>query len=125
MEGLSDLESIIRDVLRKNPELRNILAEEVVAKLTSDSEILEDIIEELADIIKKSPDYKRAIVMKSIEKILSYESGKELVVTDDAQVEEAEGYAEEDLSNLSYARALSKLKSIPEEEFSEMSMLRL
>jgi len=96
-----DLESTVRGVLRRNHELRKILVDEVVANLTFDSDVFEDIIEELADIIEKDPDYQRALVMKSIEKILSDESGKELVVSEVAQAEEAEGYAEEELSEMS------------------------
>lgn len=96
-----DLESTVRGVLRRNHELREILVDEVVANLTFDSDVFEDIIEELADIIEKDPDYQRAIVMKYIEKILSDESGKELVVSEVAQAEEAEGNAEEELSEMS------------------------
>jgi len=101
VEGLGDdLESNVRVVLRRNHEFINKLADEVVAHLTSDSDVFEDIIEELADIIEKDPDYQRAIVMKSIEIILSDESGKELVVGEGAQAEEAEGYTEEELSEM-------------------------
>ena len=91
-----DSEFAVRAVLAKNPELKKQLADAVIANLAFDSEVLEDIVDELANIIKKDPTYHRAIVSKAIEKILGDESTKELVVGEGAPAEEAEGYTEEE-----------------------------
>lgn len=91
-----DSEFAVRAVLAKNSELKKQLADAVVANLAFDSEVLEDIVDELADIIKKDPTYHRAIVSKAIGKILGDESTKELVVGESAPAEDAEGYTEEE-----------------------------